>query len=168
MPSRFCIHYVSKSGRPSSGHRTGKSQSLSQLPRRVPPKNVLAIRQLHSSSLLVRSCLKFFPDVQAGFRKGRRTRNQIANICWIIEKTREFQKKISISVSSTTLKPLTVWIMTNCGRLLERWKCQTILSVSWEPVCGSRSNSENPVWNNWLFQDREMSTTGLSAVTLFV
>ena len=69
-------------------------------------------------------------DVQAGFRKGTGTRDQIANIHWVIEKAREFQKRISISVSSTTLKPLTVWIMTNCGRLLERWKCQTILSVS--------------------------------------
>ena len=37
------------------------------------------------------------PDVQAGFRKGRGTRDQIANICWIIEKTREFQKNISFS-----------------------------------------------------------------------
>ena len=58
MPSRFCIHYVSKSGRPSSGHRTGKGQSSSQFPRRVVPKNVLTIRQLPSSHMLVRSCLK--------------------------------------------------------------------------------------------------------------
>ena len=69
-------------------------------------------------------------DVQAEFRKGRGTRDQIANVHWVIEKAREFQKRISISVSSTTLKPLTVWIMTNCGRFLERWKCQSILSAS--------------------------------------
>ena len=55
---RFCIHYVSKSGRPSSGHRTGKGQFSSQSPRRVVPKNVLIIGQLHSSPMLVRSCLK--------------------------------------------------------------------------------------------------------------
>ena len=48
------------------------------------------------------------PDVQAGFRKGRGTRGQIANICWIIEKAREFQKKTSISASLTKLKPLTM------------------------------------------------------------
>ena len=47
-----------------------------------------------------------FPDVQAGFRKGRGTRDLIANIRWIIEKAREFQKKTSTSVSLTTLKPL--------------------------------------------------------------
>ena len=56
-------------------------------------------------------------DVQAGFRKGRGTRNQIANIWWIIEKAREFQKKTSPSL--TTLKPLTVWITTNWKILKE-------------------------------------------------
>ena len=50
------------------------------------------------------------PDVQAGFRKGRGTRNQIANIHWIMEKAREFQKKTSISALLTMPKPLTVWI----------------------------------------------------------
>ena len=59
------------------------------------------------------------PDVQAGFRKGRGTRDQIANICWIVEKARGFQKK-STSVSLTTLKSLTVWIIANCGKLLKR------------------------------------------------
>ena len=54
------------------------------------------------------------PDVQDGFRKGRKTRDQIANICWIIEKSRKFQKK-STSASLTMLKPLAVWITTNCG-----------------------------------------------------
>ena len=56
------------------------------------------------------------PDVQAGFRKGRGTRDQIANIHWIMEKTREFQKKISISALLNMPKPLTVWITINCGQ----------------------------------------------------
>ena len=56
-----------------------------------------------------------FPDVEAGFRKGRRTRDQIANICWIIEKTREFQKTL-ISALLTMTKPLAVWITTHCGK----------------------------------------------------
>ena len=56
------------------------------------------------------------PDVQAGFRKGRGTRDQIANICWIIEKAREFQKNTSISALLTMPKPLTVWITINCGK----------------------------------------------------
>ena len=57
------------------------------------------------------------PDIQAGFRKGRATRDQIVNICWTIEKAREFQKKKTSNFTSlTTLKPLTVWITTNCGK----------------------------------------------------
>ena len=59
------------------------------------------------------------PEVQAGSRKGRGTRDQIANIHWIIEKTREFQK-IPTSASLTMLKPLTVWIITNCKKFLKR------------------------------------------------
>ena len=58
------------------------------------------------------------PDVQAGFRKGRGTRDQIANIRWIIEKAREFQKT-SISALLTMPKPLTGWITINCGILKE-------------------------------------------------
>ena len=57
------------------------------------------------------------PDVQAGFRKGRGIRDQIANIHWVIEKAREFQKT-SISALLTMPKPLTVWITTNCGKFL--------------------------------------------------
>ena len=55
------------------------------------------------------------PDVQAGFRKGKGTRDQIADIHWIIEKAREFQKT-SISALLTMPKPLTVWITINCGK----------------------------------------------------
>ena len=56
------------------------------------------------------------PDVQAGFRKGRGTRDQIANIRWIIKK-QESSRKTSISALLTMPKPLTVWITTNCGKL---------------------------------------------------
>ena len=55
------------------------------------------------------------PDVQAGFRKGRGTRDKIANICWIIEKAR-YSRKISISALLTIPKPLTVWTTTNSGK----------------------------------------------------
>ena len=54
-------------------------------------------------------------DVQAGFRKGLGTRNQIANIRWIIEKAIEFQKNIYFALL-TMPNPLTVWITTNCGK----------------------------------------------------
>ena len=73
------------------------------------------------------------PDVQVGFRKGRGTRDQMANIHWIIENVKEFQKN-----SNSTLlimpKLLTVWITTNCGKFLKWWEYQTTLPVSWE-IC---------------------------------
>ena len=55
------------------------------------------------------------PDIQNGFRKGRGARDQIANICWIIEKAR-VPEKTSISALLTMPKPLTVWITINCGK----------------------------------------------------
>ena len=58
------------------------------------------------------------PDVQAGFRKGRGTRNQFANICWLIEKAREFQKVPTFALL-TMPKPLTVWARTNWKILKE-------------------------------------------------
>ena len=54
-------------------------------------------------------------DVQDGFRKGRGTRDQIANIHWVMEKARE-SRKTSISALLTMPKPLTVWITINCGK----------------------------------------------------
>ena len=62
-----------------------------------------------------------FSDVQAGFRKGRRTRDQIANIHWLIKKAREFQKKTSISALLTMPKHLTM-VTTNCGKFFKRWE----------------------------------------------
>ena len=69
------------------------------------------------------------PDVQAGFRKGRGTRDQIANIHWSMEKAKEFQE-ISTSASLITIKPLTMWITTSCGKFLKRWEYQISLPVS--------------------------------------
>ena len=87
-----------------------------------------------------------FPDVQAAFRKGRGTRDQIANIRWIIEKLddqeidwmikigslrkQESSRKISTSALLTMPKPLTVWITINCGKFFKRWECQTTLPAS--------------------------------------
>ena len=64
------------------------------------------------------------PDVQAGFRKVRGTRDQIANIHWIIEKARDFQKNIYFCFIDYA-KPLTVWITTKSGKFFKRWEHQT-------------------------------------------
>ena len=73
------------------------------------------------------------PDVQAGFRKGRRTRDQIVNICWIIEKAREFKKKNLLRLYWLCQS---LWL---CGlqqtrKFFKRWEYHTTLSASWE-IC---------------------------------
>ena len=70
------------------------------------------------------------PDVQAGFRKSRETRDQIANIYWIIEKAREFQKNIYFCFIDYA--KAFVWITIKCGKFLNRWEYQTTWSASWE------------------------------------
>ena len=73
------------------------------------------------------------PDVQAGFRKGRGTRDQIANIRWIIDKAREFQKNIYFCFIDYA-KAFDCVDQTNSGKFLKRWEYQTISSASWE-IC---------------------------------
>ena len=73
------------------------------------------------------------PGVQAGFRKGRGTRDQIANICWIIKK-QESSRKTSTFVLLTIPKPLTVWITKKCEKFWKRWEYQTTWPASWE-IC---------------------------------
>ena len=63
------------------------------------------------------------PDVKAGFRKGRGTRDQIANIRWIIEKVREFQKNIYLCFIDNA--KAFVQSTTTCGKFLKRWEYQT-------------------------------------------
>ena len=70
------------------------------------------------------------PDVQAGFRKGRETRDQIANIRWIIKKAREFQKNIYFCLIDYA--KVFVWITTNCGKFFNIWEYQTTWPASWE------------------------------------
>ena len=65
------------------------------------------------------------PDVQPVFRKCREIRDQTANILWIIEKARDFQKKTSTCALFTMPNPLTVWITANYGKFLKRWKYRT-------------------------------------------
>ena len=73
---------------------------------------------------LQQSVNRELPDVQAGFRKGRGTRDQIANIRWIMKRAREFQRNIYFCFIDYA-KALTVWITINCGKFFKRWEYQT-------------------------------------------
>ena len=68
------------------------------------------------------------PDVQAGFRKGRGTRSQVANICWITDKAKELKKNFYFCF--TDCAKAFVWITANCGKFLKRWEYQTTLPAS--------------------------------------
>ena len=72
------------------------------------------------------------PDVQAGFRKGRGTRDQIANMRWIIKKAIEFQKNIYFCFIDYA--KAFVWVTINCGKFWKRWEYQTTWPASWE-IC---------------------------------
>ena len=74
-------------------------------------------------------------DVQFGFRKGRETRYQIANMHWIIEKVKEFQKETFTFSSLIMLKPLTVWITTNYGKLLRDENTRPPYLSPEKPIC---------------------------------
>ena len=107
MLSKCCTQYVSKFEKLSSSHKTGKDQFSFQSQKRARPKNVQTTAHcihLTTSKVMLKILQARFQqymmyrvqlsDVQAGFRKGRGTRDQVANICWIREKAREFQKNI--------------------------------------------------------------------------
>ena len=140
MLLKCCTQYASKFGKLSSGHRAGKDQFSFQSQKKGNAKESSNYRTIALISHTSKVMLKILqtrpqqyvnhelPHVQAGFRKGRGTRNQIANIHWIIEKAKEFQKT---STSLLTMpKPLTVWITTNCGQFFKRWEYQTTLPAS--------------------------------------
>ena len=105
MLFKCCTQYASKFGKRSSGHRTGKGV-FTPIPKKDNAKERSNYRTIALMSHARKVMLKILqarlqqyvncelPDGQAGFRKGRRTRDQIANICWIMEKAREFQKNI--------------------------------------------------------------------------
>ena len=143
---KCCTQYTSKFGKLSNGHRTGKGQFSFQSQRKAMPKNAQTTAQLHSYSHSSKVMLKILqarlhqymnrelPNVQAGFRKGRGTRDQVANICWNMEKAREFQKNPSICALLTMPKPLTLWITINCEKFFKRWEYQTTWPASWE-IC---------------------------------
>ena len=81
------------------------------------------------------------PDIQGRFRNGKRTRDQIANICWIIQKARN-SREISTSASLTMLKPLTVWLTTNCGNSKIDRNTRSSYPNLEEPICRSKQQLE--------------------------
>ena len=103
---KCCTQYASKFGKLNSGHRTGEGQFSFQSQRKAMPRNVKTTKQLHSFHMLAKQCSKFsklgfnstwtenFQIFKLDLEKAEEHRDQIASICWIIEKARKFQKNI--------------------------------------------------------------------------
>ena len=143
-----CTQYASKFGKLSSGHRTWKGQFSFQSQRKAIPKNAQTTTQLPSSHpskvmlKILQARLQQYVnhellDVQAGFRKGRGTWDQIANIHWIIEKAREFQKNTYFCF----IDYAKAFDCVDHKKFLKRCEYRTTLSTSEKSVCRSRSNS---------------------------
>ena len=105
------------------------------------------------------------PDVQARFRKGRGTRDQIANTCWIINKAKEYQGNIYFWFIDYA--KAFVWITINCGKFFKRWEYQTTWSASWETYMEGRKQQLEQTWNR-LVPNRKRSTSRLYIVTLLI
>ena len=103
-------------------------------------------------------------DVQVGFRKGKGTRDQIANIHWIIEKARELQKNVCF-IDYT--KAFWLWITTNSGKFLKRWEYQT-LPASWETCMQVKNQQLEQDMKRWTDSNWEWSTWRLYIVTLLI
>ena len=141
---KCCTQYASKFGKLSSSHRTGKVRFHSN-PKQGNAKECSNYRIIalmsHASKVMLnilqarlQQCMNHeLPDVQAGFRKGRGTRDQTANICWIIKKAREFQKNIYFCFIDYA-KAFDCVDHNKCGKFWKRWKSQTTWTASWE-IC---------------------------------
>ena len=133
---KCCTQYASKFGKLSSGHGIGKCQLHSNAKECSSYHTITLIS--HTSKVMLKTLqarLQQYvnyelPDVQAGFRKGRGTRDQIANIRCIIKKSRKFWENIYFCFIGYATA--FVWITTNCGKCFKRWEYQTTWPTSWE------------------------------------
>ena len=141
---KCCTQYVSKFGKLSSGHRTGKGQFSFQSQRKAMPKTVQTNAQLHSSHVS-KAMLKIlqarfqqymnqnFQMFKLGLEKAKEPEIKLPTSAGSLKK-QENSRKTAMSASLTMLKPLTVWITTNCGKFFKRWEYQTIWPASWK-IC---------------------------------
>ena len=141
---KYCSQYVSKFGKLSSGHRTGKGQFSFQSQRKAMPKTaqITTIALIsHSSKAMLKipqARLQEYvncelPDVQAGFRKGRGARDQLPTSARWSKKQESSIKKIYFCFIDYA-KAFNCLDTINCGKFFKRWEYQTIWPASWE-IC---------------------------------
>ena len=178
---KCCIQYASKFVKLSSGHRTGKGQFSFQSQRKAMPKECSKYHTIvlisHGSKVMLKilqARLQQYvnpelPDVQAAFRKGRGTRDQITNIRWIIEKARESQKNIYFCFIDYAK-------VFDCMDHNKLWEILKEMGIPDHLTCLLRNlyaSQEatwtwNWTWNNRLVPNRKRSTSRLYIVTLLI
>ena len=142
---KWCSQYASKFRKLSSGHRTAKGHFSFQSQRKAMTKNAQTTAQLHSSHMLVKQCSKFS---KPGFSNMWTVNFLVFKL--VLEKTEEPEIKLPTSVGSlkkqessrktspsaslSMLKPLTVWVTTNCGKFFKRREYKTTWPASWK-IC---------------------------------
>ena len=178
MPSRFCIHYVRKSGKPSNGQRTGKHQSSYPSPKKGSTKECANHQTIalisHGSKVMLKilhARLQHYvnqklPDVQVRFRKGRGTKDQIH---WIIEKAREFQKNIYLCFTDLA----EAFDYVDHYKLWKKKKVLREMGIPDHLTCLLRNlYADQEATVRTLYETSgsrlRKDTTGLSAVSLFV
>ena len=143
MLIKCCTQYVSKVGKLSNDHRTGKGQFSFQSQRRAMPKNVQTTAQLHSFHMLASQSSKFskqgfnsmwtdnFHIHKLDLEKAEELETKLPTSAgsWKKEKS---SRKTSISALLTMPKPLAMWITVNCGKFWKRWAYKTTWPASWE------------------------------------
>ena len=176
---KCCTQYVNNIGKLSSGHRTGKGQLSFQSQRKAMPKNVQTTAQLNSSHMLAKKCSKFskpgfsnmwtvnFLMFKLVLEKADEPEIKLPTSAGSSKK-QESSRKISTSALLTMPKPLTVWITTNPGKFLKKWKYQTTWPAFWEICMQVRKQQYNWTWKNRLVPIRKMSTSSLYIVTLLI
>ena len=181
MLLKCCTQQTSIFGKLSSGHRTGKGQLSPQSQIRAMPENVQTTTQLQSFHMLARSCSKSsklgfnstwtenFQMYKLDLEKAEELEGKLPTSIGS-QKKQENSRKTSTSASLTMLKPLTVWITTNCGEFFKKWEYQTTL-----PYCllrnlyaGQETTVRTRRGMTRLVPNWERRTTRLYIVTLLI
>ena len=159
MLLKCCTQYASKFGK-LIGHRNGKGQFSFQSQRRAKPKSAQTTIQLYSVHMLARLCsesfklgfsslwTKNFQMFKLDLEKAEEPGIKLPTFAGLGRKQRN-SRKTSTSASLTILKPLTVWIKTNCGKFFKRWEYQTSLPASWEICMQVKKQQLEPDMERW-------------------
>ena len=141
---KCCTQYASKFGKLSNGHRTGKGQFSFKSQRKAMPKIVQTSVQLQAR--LQQYVNPNFQIFKLDLEKAEAPMIKLLTSFGSQRKQENSRKKKSTSASLTTLKPLTMWITTNCGKSLKRWEYQNISPAIWENCMQAKKKQ------NWMEQ----------------